>query len=243
MKLVVLACSILVGCGSEFSGRSVEEDGGREDAEGASGGSSSDGAIDPGDSSDGASFGSGGIGGAGGSGGSESTGGSDIGSGGSDGTGGASESTGGSSNPNECVVGVAQCVDAQRQTCVGGVWLDNGAPCPGWCINGACVDCKPGAKSCASDTQPRTCGASGSWSFDAACSGDKPWCDNGSCFGLCCNAGAFQTYCSDSGEPWHKVFTCGPSGQTGDCTSLNQCAAGSVCVVPGSYTGTIARCL
>lgn len=139
----------------------------------------------------------------------------------------------------ECANGDVQCVGAQRQTCIGGIWLDNGAACEGWCIDGACVECKPGDRSCASETQPRTCDASGSWAFDAACSGTEPWCEDGACFGLCCTGGSFQTYCSDSGEPWHEIFSCGMS----DCTNLDQCAVGSGCLVPNSYAGTIERCL
>jgi hypothetical protein len=152
-------------------------------------------------------------------------------SGGASGSGGA---------PGECSAGAAQCVDAQRQTCVGGLWIDNGAPCPGWCIDGACVDCKPGDRSCASDTQPRTCDASGSWAFDAACSGDKPWCAEGECFGLCCNAGAFQTDCNVN-----YLFQCfqgSPPAPSGDCTNLDQCTVGSQCLVPGSYSGTVRVC-
>jgi hypothetical protein len=257
MKHMACVVLVLVGCGGDqFSSETAitndsdaapntsgGDDGGVQQSGGAGGsGASSVGGLGGSNDTDaGGHVSSGGVepGGSGGA----STGGTSSGGSGAASSGGSSGSGGGTSG--ECDVGAVQCIGNQRQTCVGEVWLDNGAPCPGWCLNGACTDCKPGERSCASDTQPRTCNSSGSWAFDAACSGTKPWCDNGSCFGLCCNAGAYQTYCSASDEPWHQVFSCyqgTPPVQTGNCANLDQCAVGSQCTT-NAYSGIVARCL
>jgi hypothetical protein len=100
------------------------------------------------------------------------------------GTGGASSggsSGSGGSTSGECAVGAVQCVAAQRQTCVGGVWLDNGAACDGWCINGACVVCKPGERQCASKSQPQTCSTSRTWVSSTSCNTQNEMCSSGEC--------------------------------------------------------------
>jgi len=153
------------------------------------------------------------AGGSSGSGGS-SSGGSDGSSGSSDGTGGtASGGTGGS---GECTTGAVQCVDAQRQTCVGGLWLDNGAACAGWCLEGVCVDCKPGDRSCANRDQPQTCSARGSWAANGAvCTWPQQMCSAGACVSLGCG--------SDSGcGP-----ACAPTEACVGCTSPNSPALSS----------------
>jgi hypothetical protein len=236
-----------VDSGSEAGGgvaTSDEGDGAPGGSAGTSGASGSGGEHDAGSGGTVSSGGSGGhdagqdAGGAVNTGGVPgSTGGSPA--GGTSGSGGSSSGgTGGS--PGECSTGAVQCVDAQRQTCIGGIWLDNGAPCPGWCIDGACTECRSGDRSCASATQPRTCGASGSWAFDAGCAGDKPWCSEGSCIGYCCLGGAFHVAC-DASNPW----MCSESGTDptpSACSNPTQCPVGDLCVVQGGFTGTVEIC-
>lgn len=158
-------------------------------------------------------------------------------SGGTIGSGGAVEVSGGSGgDPDECAAGSVQCVGAQRQKCISGSWLDNGAPCPGWCLDGTCTACKPDARSCATDTRLQTCDATGAWALGAACVGPKPSCSDGVCFGLCCRGGSFSTPC-DEANPWLCYQGTTPAG---DCASSDQCSG--VCIVPGGYQGTVERC-
>ncbi len=174
MKHLIWAL-LCVNCGGgEFSANEHEatSDGGLG-GKPAVGVTSDDASVAP----DGAPFvgGSGGVAGLDGSGARDSGGSPD----GNSSAGGSSGSDGGS---GECATSAVQCVGAQRQTCIGGIWLDNGAACDGWCLNGACVDCKPEDRSCTSRSQPQTCGASGSWVSDAACNiGQGIMCSAGEC--------------------------------------------------------------
>jgi hypothetical protein len=105
-----------------------------------------------------------------------------LGSGGMAGSGGASGSGGA---PGECLTGETRCSGAQRQTCVSGIWLDNGAACEGWCLDGTCVECVPGSRACHGfifiDNQPKVCDATGAWVLGPECSGTTPLCREGVC--------------------------------------------------------------
>lgn len=142
--------------------------------------------------------------GTGGTGGSPSSGGAS--SGGSLGTGGV-VGTGGAPG---CTMGDVRCSGSQPQTCVNGVWLANGAICSGAlpvCLDGACVECSPGAKSCASPSQPSTCNSTGAWATGAACSSSTQECFEGTCVHICCGASICElgsgSYCaaSSAGAP------------------------------------------
>lgn len=158
----------------------------------------------------------------------------------SEGTDGASGSDAPDGDPGECSAGDTQCVDTQRQTCIGGIWLDNGAPCPGGCVDGVCTECRPGSRSCASDTQPQVCDESGSWTPDVACSGGKPWCSEGSCMGYCCAAGASHVACNES-NPWTCYQGSSPPVLAGDCSNPEPCTVGELCAT-GAFTGTVELC-
>jgi len=244
MKMGIVLGLLLVGCGNGDAFRvglygtadagpplaDVQIDGGvsTEDVDAPSTGGASTGGASTGGASTGGTSGRG-TGGA--STGGASTGGAST---GGASTGGAS--TGGAAG--DCTTAETQCIGAQRQKCVGGSWLDNGAPCEGWCLDGACVECKPGDRSCSTARQQTICDASGSWSLGVTCGGDKPWCGDGECYGICCKGNAVVFQPCDSANLW----TCWEGAtQVGTCTDLSQCEIGKACGTTG-FSGSIAVC-
>lgn len=122
-----------------------------------------------------------------------------------------------------CKTGAVRCSEQQpqqRQTCISGVWLDNGAACSGACLDGACVECSPGSRSCASpfgSAETTVCDATGAWVSDSLCTGTTPVCAG---LGICwaCTAGAgllcpFNANCSHGS-------CCKPDGSCG-CSSAD----------------------
>jgi hypothetical protein len=248
MKKTIIAI-LLVGCGgSEFQPSEAVGVVGPQDAGASSGGVAGRAPIDAGSetSSGGSEGGTPSIGGTAGSGGVPSTGGA-AGTDGAVGGGGGGLASGGSSGSGggsgggsgECSTGAVQCVDAQRQTCISGLWLDNGAPCPGWCLESACTECRPGDRSCASDAQPQTCNVIGAWVADAACP-QPEFCFDGACANLCCRGNVLTSHCT-----LENPFPCSNlSGWAGDCTDSSQCveALGLGCIIPGAGTGIVEVC-
>jgi hypothetical protein len=223
IALVVAACG-----GDAFSSSSDEASG--TGAAGTDGGLSSGATSGSGASGGGSSSGSGGSskGGSGGSstgghpdGGTTSSGGVEP--GGSGGTTSGGTSSGGSSGSGgsgECTPDAVQCVGDQRQTCVGGIWLDNGAACEGACLNGVCVDCEPGAGSCAGAAQPQTCSSSGSWSSGTTCSSAYTMCSSGECVSLGGeNCQRMSNFCNDECTSAEACVVCssGTGPDLGSC--------------------------
>jgi hypothetical protein len=243
---------VLTGCsggGGAFSGSGITDLPG--DAGTGSGGNtatggtthSSGGALDGGASAGGTTnvLGSGGTtsgGGATATGGATSAGGAA--SGGSPGSGGSSST---------CSSGAARCsstIPTLRETCVAGAWVADSFLCSGGtpvCLNGACVACDPGAKSCASATQPRTCDASGAWAPDTACPAATPLCSDGACSAVCCKlpiGSAINPVSCSSGNAWTCVVPWqGGGGSNYSCTEQGRCTSGLTCgYASGPFAGT-----
>jgi len=264
-----VAALALVGCsGGSFAGSSLTAadsglggetgDASKPDAVmGSAGGALNSGGTPSGTGGARGSGSSPGTGGATASGGTTSTGGATS-IGGTPGTGGSSAGgtpgTGGSSS--SCSSGAARCsgtIPTLRETCVAGAWVADSFLCSGGtpvCLNGACVACDPGAKSCASATQPRTCDASGAWAPDTACPAATPLCSDGACSAVCCKlpiGSAINPVSCSSGNAWTCVVPWqGGGGSTYSCTEQGRCAPGLSCgYTSGPYAGvigTVAAC-
>lgn len=161
--------------------------------------------------------------------------------------GGSDSSSGGSSGSDAgfggCATGAVRCSGAQPQTCVDGVWLANGSICSEAlpiCLEGTCVECDPGSRSCATQAQPRACDTSGTWALEAVCSDATPLCSAGACAGACCKFADDTVLSCDAAAPWQCT-----GAQTFTCTNLGNCEVGSSpcsSSVDGLYGGSIIPC-
>lgn len=237
VKHLLLVSALLAGCGAdsfstatrpagEDARSSVEADagpvvtgtGGAQATGGASatggvvtveaGGSATGGALDDG----------GELGADSGSGGEPVSDGSSQGTGGSfHGTGGSSQETGGSSQSGGA-------------PSTGGSPATGGAPTTGGLTGtgGAPPECAPGDKECASDTQPKTCDASGKWVLDAPCPEQTEQCSAGECVYLCCG----QSICKLGSVGYCSASSAGSPSCAGGCYLGHACTFGTVKACP-----------
>jgi len=116
-----------------------------------------------------------------------------------------------------CVSGTLACLGATPETCVATQWVLS-APCGRTqpiCLQGACVQCAPGATRCSGGTA-ELCDVAGAWQPQAACSCTETFCDGAcidsqsdphncggcahDCYGGGCVAGACQPATLASGQ-------------------------------------------
>jgi hypothetical protein len=107
------------------------------------------------------------------------------------------------------------------------------------CLNGACVACSPGSKSCANATTPQTCAPSGSWAADPACAGSKQ-CFDWVCKDLCCRL-AYPNGTTQTIPCINGAWTCTGAASTSLCTQTGQCTTGLTCTTSGTV-GLVGLC-
>lgn len=129
--------------------------------------------------------------------------------------------------PAACTTGAQRCDGVQRQSCAGGVWFDNGTPCPGWCVDGTCVACQ--------DTP----------SAAAACP-TGTFCNDGVCARLCCRRDSSTVVACSADDPWtcSRFHVDQGTVQLGACTTPSNCDTATMCGGgAASFTGSIEVCL
>jgi len=108
-------------------------------------------------------------------------------------------------------------------------------PCSGTtpaCLTGGCVACAPGQTTCSGTTTPQVCDATGQWQSRPACTGETPYCSQGSCTvppppppscqvsaaGTTGCGAASESCCTSLGVPggtYDRTYTNGGGGATG----------------------------